>query len=204
MERSDIRVLHCEGLLARSSCHLRVFSSSSSWRLGKSPDLASLDPGYVHVVSASTRQSRYFHCKEQARNNGPLVSATGSLYRHPRMQERCPVAWPARAAGASSAFALVKRHGLSLSVVARKYAARGLGSRARNKKPGAISRPGGWRTFGEYAFLEDSCYTSQENYEGNLMRRSFLRFLRGSLAGRERLCLNASRLSARGCARGTR
>src|SRR5438132_852738 len=105
-------VLHCESLSARSSCHLRVLSSSSSWRLGKSPDLASLDPGYVHVVCASTRQSRYFHCKEQARNNGPLVSATTSLHRHPRMQERCPVAWPARAAGASSAFALVKRHGL--------------------------------------------------------------------------------------------
>jgi hypothetical protein len=78
--------------------------------------------------------------------------------------------------GRSSAFALVKRHGLSLSVVARKYAARGRGSRARNKKPGAVSRPGGWRTFGEYAFLEDSRYTSQEDYEGNLMWRSFLRF----------------------------
>jgi hypothetical protein len=47
MERSDIRVLHCESLPARSSCPLRVFSSPSSWRLGKSPDLASLDPGYV-------------------------------------------------------------------------------------------------------------------------------------------------------------
>ena len=184
MERSDIRVLHCESLPARSSCHLRVFSSSSSWRLGKSPDLASLDPGYVHVVCASTRQSRYFHCKEQARNNGPLVSATGSLYRHRRMQERCPIACRARPRGASSTFALVKRHGLSLSVVARKYAARGRGSRARNKKPGAVSRPGGWRTFGEYAFLEDSRYTSQEDYEGNLMRRSFSRFQRGRAAWR--------------------
>jgi len=53
-------------------------------------------------------------------------------------------------------------------------AARGL--RARNKKPGAVSRPGGWRSFGEYAFLEDSRYACQENYEGNLMWRSFLRF----------------------------
>ena len=53
-------------------------------------------------------------------------------------------------------------------------AARGL--RARNKKPGAVSRPGGWRTFGEYAFLEDSRYASQENYEGILVWRSFLRF----------------------------
>jgi hypothetical protein len=48
--------------------------------------------------------------------------------------------------------------------------------RARNKKPGAVSRPGGWRSFGEYAFLEDSRYASQENYEGKLMWRSFLRF----------------------------
>jgi hypothetical protein len=53
-------------------------------------------------------------------------------------------------------------------------AARGL--RARNKKPGAVSRPGGWRTFGEYAFLEDSRYASQEDFEGNLVWRSFLRF----------------------------
>jgi hypothetical protein len=61
-------------------------------------------------------------------------------------------------------------------VVARKYAWRGRGWRARNKKPGAVSRPGGWRTFGEYAFLEDSRYASQENYEGILVWRSFLRF----------------------------
>jgi hypothetical protein len=33
--------------------------------------------------------------------------------------------------------------------------------RARNKKPGAASRPGGWRSFGEYTFLEDSRYASQ-------------------------------------------
>jgi hypothetical protein len=48
--------------------------------------------------------------------------------------------------------------------------------RARNKKPGAVSRPGGWRTFGEYAFLEDSRYASQEVFAGNLRWRSFLRF----------------------------
>jgi hypothetical protein len=46
---------------------------------------------------------------------------------------------------------------------------RGRGLRARNKKPGAVSRPGGWRTFGEYAFLEDSRYTSQEESEVNLI-----------------------------------
>jgi hypothetical protein len=37
--------------------------------------------------------------------------------------------------------------------------------RPRSKKPGAVSRPGGWRNFGEYAFLEDSRYTSQEGRE---------------------------------------
>jgi hypothetical protein len=60
-----------------------------------------------------------------------------------------------------------------------KPAARGRGLRARNKKPGAVSRPGGWRTFGEYAFLEDSRYASQANSGGDLIWRSFLRFYQG-------------------------
>jgi hypothetical protein len=60
-----------------------------------------------------------------------------------------------------------------------KPAARGRGSRARNKKPGAVSRPGGWRTFGEYAFLEDSRYTSQEDYEGRFDVAEFLAFPMG-------------------------
>jgi hypothetical protein len=30
-----------------------------------------------------------------------------------------------------------------------------------HKKPGAACRPGFWRSFGEYVFLEDSRYTSQ-------------------------------------------
>jgi hypothetical protein len=34
-------------------------------------------------------------------------------------------------------------------------------ARSRNEKPGAARRPGFWRSFGEYAFLEDSRYTSQ-------------------------------------------
>jgi len=34
-------------------------------------------------------------------------------------------------------------------------------ARLRNKKPGAACRPGSWRSFGEYVFLEDSRYTSQ-------------------------------------------
>src|SRR5262249_22717823 len=38
----------------------------------------------------------------------------------------------------------------------------GAGARPRNKKPGAASRPGVSRSFGEYAFLEDSRYRSQQ------------------------------------------
>jgi hypothetical protein len=34
-------------------------------------------------------------------------------------------------------------------------------ARSRNEKPGAACRPGFWRSFGEYIFLEDSRYTSQ-------------------------------------------
>jgi hypothetical protein len=51
--------------------------------------------------------------------------------------------------------------------------------RPRSKKPGAVSRPGGWRTFGEYAFLEDSRYTSQEDYEGRFDVAEFLAFPMG-------------------------
>src|SRR5215813_11966786 len=42
-----------------------------------------------------------------------------------------------------------------------KPAARGRMRGSRNKKPGAACRPGSWRGFGEYLFLEDSRYTSQ-------------------------------------------
>jgi hypothetical protein len=34
-------------------------------------------------------------------------------------------------------------------------------ARPRNEKPGAACRPGSWRSFDEYLFLEDSRYTSQ-------------------------------------------
>jgi hypothetical protein len=165
--------------------------------------------GYVHVACACTRQSRYFHCKEQARNNGPSFSATGSLHRHPRMQERCPIACRARPPGRIPALAFLKLHGCGLLYFpvfsANTTNPRRAAAHAQ-QKPGAVSRPGGWRSFGEYAFLEDSRYASQENYEGNLTWRSFLRFQRGRAAwrGRETLYLNASRPSARGCARGPR
>jgi hypothetical protein len=105
----------------------------------------------------------YFHCKEQSRNNGrsflqPAVcialASTGTAAGAGRHRFRLSET----ASQVSSSF-----------VVAPKYAWRGRGWRARNKKPGAVSRPGGWRTFGEYAFLEDSRYTSQEESEMNLI-----------------------------------
>src|SRR5262245_66542759 len=59
------------------------------------------------------------------------------------------------------AFAFLKAASqVSLSfVVAPKYAWRGRGLRARNKKPGEVSRPGGWRSFDEFDFLEGFSFT---------------------------------------------
>jgi hypothetical protein len=42
-----------------------------------------------------------------------------------------------------------------------KLAARDRTRVRATKKPGAACRPGFWRSFGEYAFLEDSRYASQ-------------------------------------------
>jgi hypothetical protein len=47
--------------------------------------------------------------------------------------------------------------------------------RPRSKKSGAVSRPGGWRSFGEYAFLEDSRYMSQEGREKTCILRMLRR-----------------------------
>jgi hypothetical protein len=44
-------------------------------------------------------------------------------------------------------------------------AARGRTRGSRNEKPGAACRPGFWRSFGEYLFLEDSRYTSKRKIE---------------------------------------
>jgi len=49
---------------------------------------------------------------------------------------------------------------LYFPVFCKEPAARGR-MRSRNEKPGAARRPGSWRSFGEYALLEDSRYTSQ-------------------------------------------
>jgi len=49
---------------------------------------------------------------------------------------------------------------LYFPVFCKEHAARGR-MRSRDEKPGAARRPGSWRSFGEYALLEDSRYTSQ-------------------------------------------
>jgi hypothetical protein len=65
--------------------------------------------------------------------------------------------------------ALLKRHGFDLLCIFlffckhEKPAARGRTRGSRNKKPGAACRPGSWRSFGEYLFLEDSRYTQAKN-----------------------------------------
>jgi hypothetical protein len=106
----------------------------------------------------------YFHCKEQSRNNGRSF-----------LQPAVCIALPASTgtvAGAGRHRFRLSENGISSLLIfccRAKYAWRGRGLRARNKKPGAVSRPGGWRTFGEYAFLEDSRYTSQEESEMNLI-----------------------------------
>src|SRR5262249_42481870 len=51
-----------------------------------------------------------------------------------------------------------------------KPAARGRTCGPRNKKPGAACRPGSWRGFGEYLFLEDSRYTIKRKIELLLSR----------------------------------
>ena len=57
-------------------------------------------------------------------------------------EDRRPVARPARPAGWISAFALGQTSWFLSFLAAKKYAARGRGLRPRNKKPGAVSRPG--------------------------------------------------------------
>jgi hypothetical protein len=55
-------------------------------------------------------------------------------------------------------------------------------ARTRNEKPGAACRPGSRRSFGEYAFLEDSRYTSQAK---NLARIKSLSSHENSAVARE-------------------
>jgi len=57
--------------------------------------------------------------------------------------------------------------------------------RRATKKPGAACRPGSWRGFGEYLFLEDSRYASQA--ENRAAVKSFNRRRKSALpAGRPR------------------
>src|SRR5262249_62129288 len=76
-------------------------------------------------------------------------------------ENRRPVARPAPPAGRISAFALVKRHGFSPCLAAKKYAARGRVAPAQQKTRRGLAPWASRRSFGEYAFLEDSRYASQ-------------------------------------------
>jgi hypothetical protein len=76
-------------------------------------------------------------------------------------QDRYPVARPARPAGGISAFAFLKLHGLSPFLAANEYAARGAACVRATKSPARSPAPASRRSFGEYAFLEDSRYASQ-------------------------------------------
>src|SRR5262249_45543071 len=100
------------------------------------------------------------------------------------MQERCPIACPARPPGRIPALAFLKLHRCGLlyfSVFSANTTNpwRAATHASAQQKPGAVSRPGGWRSFGEYAFPEDSRYTSQENNEGQFDVAEFLAFLTG-------------------------
>jgi hypothetical protein len=93
-----------------------------------------------------------------------LAWAGADIVGQPRLQE--PIACPARPAGRVSAFAFLKRHGCDLlyfPVFLQTRETRLARPRltCAQKKPGAVSRSGGWRSFDEYAFLEDSRYASQ-------------------------------------------
>src|SRR6516165_10812198 len=76
-------------------------------------------------------------------------------------EDRGPVARPALPAGRISAFALVKRHGFSPCLAAKKYAARGRIRVRATKSPARSPARASRRSSGEYTFLEDSRYACQ-------------------------------------------
>jgi hypothetical protein len=91
------------------------------------------------------------------------------MFRQQILREcSCPIDDAARPSGWISALALLKRHGFDfrhLFLETTRNPPRAP-ARASNEKPGAACRPGSWRSFGEYALLEDSRYTSQEVFLG--------------------------------------
>jgi hypothetical protein len=112
--------------------------------------------------------------------NGPHVAALRKLDQLARdaldacgqqflRQHGCPIERSARASGPISALAFLKLHGCDLLYfpvfLQRRETRRARPhARPRNEKPGAACHPGSWRSFGEYAFLEDSRYTSQAEF----------------------------------------
>src|SRR5262245_1822902 len=116
---------------------------------------------------------------------GDALDACGQQFLR---QDGCPIERSARASGRISALALLKAHGcllLYFPVFLQKRETRRARpqARTRNEKPGAACRPGSWRSFGEYVFLEDSRYTSQAE---NLARIKSLSSHENSAIARER------------------
>src|SRR5262249_741339 len=88
----------------------------------------------------------------------------GMVRQHILREHGCATDGAARPSGRISALAFLKRHGFDLLLIfckARERRRARPQARQRNEKPGAECRPGFWRSFGEYALLEDSRYTSQ-------------------------------------------
>jgi hypothetical protein len=122
----------------------------------------------------------YFHCKEQSRNNAdrflqPAVCMAMLASADPLVDVIARPRFPelGQAVGRIPAFAVMKRHGLSLSDLAGKHARARLACAQQKTRCGL--RPGGSPSFGEYSFLEDSRYTSQEGWWGDLISRKNIR-----------------------------
>jgi len=96
--------------------------------------LGSLEGAPLRRAPAPTRCSCTMHCKEQARNNG---IGPAKVSYSPRLVRRA-----GRLEG-FSAFARLR------------------GAQA-TKSPQQVPARAAWRNFGEYAFLEDSRYASQQ------------------------------------------
>jgi hypothetical protein len=77
-------------------------------------------------------------------------------------EQRCLVARAARPAGRISTLAFLKRHDVALSVRREMRRARPQACVRAAKSPVRQCRPGLRRNFGEYAFLKDSRYMSQQ------------------------------------------
>jgi hypothetical protein len=98
------------------------------------------------------------------------------------MQERCPIACPARPPGRIPALAFLKNCRAVVSCISlfflqtRQTRGARLHTRRRNKKPGAVSRPGGGVLSMNTLFWKILVTRVKRIMRGNLMWRNFLRF----------------------------